>query len=66
MLFHKLNSLLQNKKSNRMKMSPFILSMAMLSIAIVTPKFIFAAEANNPNFVPSATSREMFGVLIFD
>ncbi|MEE2796784.1 MAG: sulfatase [Planctomycetota bacterium] len=51
MLFHHLYFLFQNQTSYRMKMMPFLLSMAVLIVAIATPNFISAAETNHPNIV---------------
>jgi arylsulfatase len=51
MLFHQLYFLSQNQTSYRMKMMPFLLSMAVLIVAIATPNFISAAETNHPNIV---------------
>ena len=51
MLFHHLYFLFQNQTSYRMKIMPFLLSMAVLIVAIATPNFISAAETNHPNIV---------------
>ena len=51
MLFHQLYFLFRNQTSYRMKMMPFLLSMAVLIVAIATPNFISAAETNHPNIV---------------
>ena len=51
MFFRALYFLHRTQKSYQMKMRPFMLSMAVLILAIATPHFISAAEVNHPNIV---------------